>query len=128
MKNNNNKITIPQDFSSLSVEQLHLLLSEKTIELDELTATHHTLTQELNWFKEQFNLLRHKKFAKASEKQSAIQPDLFNEGNSDDADDDEQETAETQAISYQRKKPKRKNKNIDTTHLPREQRIIDLSE
>lgn len=119
-----NAISTPKikDFSSLSLEDLHAFISQQNEKIEELT-------QQLNWFKEQFNLLRHKRFAASSEKQTVVQPDLFDEGLLIEADDDNKnDEPEQQHIDYVRKKPQRKSKNLDTSHLPREKRYIDLSE
>lgn len=85
------------------------------------------LTQRVNWFEEQFKLLRHQKFAKSSE-QLAVQFQLFDEDETACQAEDVKETPRTETITYQRKKPQRSEKNLDTSLLPREQNIVDLPE
>ena len=85
------------------------------------------LTQRVNWFEEQFKLLKHQKFAKSSE-QMAVQFQLFDEDENSCQTEDEKEPPRTETITYQRKKPERSEKNLDTSLLPREQNIVDLAE
>lgn len=85
------------------------------------------LTSELDWLKEQFKLLQHNRYAKTSEKQSSLQMELFDE-NEEEYQVDYTEDSKKETITYERKKPDRKSKYLDTSGLPREKRIIDLSE
>ena len=107
-------------YSTLSSVELQSLVSEQSTQINELT-------QKLNWFEEQFKLLKSKHYAKSSEKTSALQIELF-----DESDEETQDAADAQAateeISYTRNKPNRKDKNLDTSHLPREKHIVDLLE
>ena len=131
------------DFSTLSASEIELILvnnqlllkqnaelktrqSELEDESAELKNTQTELIKKINWFDEQFKLLKHKKFASSTEKLAVVQPQMFDEllienEASAKADDSEVETST-------RNKPQRKLKNVDTSHLPRERRVHDLSE
>jgi len=61
------------------------------------------LQSKVNWYEEQFRLLKHKQFGTSSEKDA--HPDFFNEAETL-ADEEEPEARET--ITYERKKPGRK--------------------
>jgi len=106
------------DLSALPASVLQLL-EEKDHSIQILTA-------KLNWFEEQFKLLKSKHYAKSTEKQTVMQLGLFDEDEL--ATQVEPEAPETEAIAYTRKKPQRNKTNVDTSNLPREQNIIDLSD
>src|SRR6266568_4943272 len=98
-----------RDFSGLSLLEIQAIFLEQAKQIEHLT-------QRLNWFEEQFKLLSHHKFAASSEKQTALQLCLFDEGNADDAHDDaELNSPETIDITYARGLPNRKTKHIDTS-------------
>jgi len=85
---------------------------------------------EIKWFKEQFKLIRARQFGKKSESTEAIQFVLFDEHEADavtetiEPIDDEREQ-----ITYERRKRKNKvGRNINTSNLPRERRVHDLSD
>ena len=67
--------------------------------------------------------MKSKRYGKSSEKTSAKQLSLFDE---DDTCTQEETSPEKETLTYTRKKPQRK-KPLDTTHLPREKRFIDLN-
>ena len=92
--------------------------------IDTLTTTNNILKTKVAWFEEQFKLLKHKRFSKSSEKQTGIQLQLFDE----DETVTQEESNDTETITYTRKKPNRPDKLLDTSHLPRERRVIDLSD
>lgn len=107
------------DFSQLPAAEINSLIQT-------LTAQNEKLSKRVNWFEEQFRLLKSKHYAKSSETQASLQLELFDE------DETALQTAETteeekQTITYTRS-PKRKPKNLDTSHLPREKRYTDLEE
>jgi transposase len=95
--------------------------------LDEVT----NLKKRLHELQEQMAILRHNKYGKRSETSNSLQLQLtiF-----DDAADDVTETVtpispEMEEVSYKRKKRSGKNgRNIDTSTLPRETVIHDLSD
>ena len=106
------------DMSKLSSLDMHQVIADKDEQINKLTT-------KLNWFEEQFNLLKSKHFAKSTEKKSIIQPQLFDESDEEVQDDNEQAK---ETITYTRAKPNRKSKNLDTSQLPREKHYIDLPE
>ena len=128
---NHARNTSDVDLSSLSNnELLHFLQLKEQQYRDQIAqrdAEIEELTQRVNWFEEQFKLLRHQKFAKSSE-QLAVQLQLFDEDENACQTEDEKEPSRTETITYQRKKPERSQKNLDTSLLPREQNIVDLPE
>lgn len=85
------------------------------------------LTAKLNWFEEQFKLLKSKHYAKSSEGQSALQAQLFDE-DADTVETENDDESQHKTITYTRKVPNRSPKNLDTSNLPREKHYIDLSE
>ena len=108
----------------LPASALQKLLQEKEILLEEKDHSIQTLTAKLNWFEEQFKLLKSKHYAKSTEKQTVVQLGIFDEDKL--ATQVESKTPETEDIAYTRKKPQRNKINVDTSNLPREQSIIDL--
>ena len=105
--------TLPTEFPP----EIESLLQKKDEEI-----TH--LTKRVNWFEEQFRLLKSKHYAKSSETHNTLQLALFDEDEENLEVD--AEAGSTEEIAYTRKKPNRPQKNIDTTALPREKRYIDL--
>jgi len=122
-KNNENL----KDFSTLPASAINKIIQDKDHQLLDKDNQIKSLSKKVNWLEEQFKLLKHKQYAKSSEQHATLQMELFDE---DDevvqVDNDEDQQKET--ITYTRKTPNRKNKNIDTRHLPREKHYIDLSE
>ena len=120
------------DFSNLSASEIELILANNQLLLKqniELKTQQAELTQQLNWFKEQFQLLRHQKFSSSSEKLPVIQEQLFDELLAEDeADLASDSSVETEGITYTRSKPQRNSKHVDTSNLPREKHYIDLSD
>lgn len=84
------------------------------------------------WFKEQVKLIRHKHFGKQSEQMKALQTvlPLFDDNESDEVTETEEPiSAEKIRVTYERERKKKTNgRNIDTSNLPREQIIHDLSD
>lgn len=111
------------DLSALPPAVLQLLEEKDTL-LNEHAYQIQTLTAKLNWFEEQFKLLKHKHYSKSTEKQTAVQLSIFDEDEL--ATQTAPEEPETEEVTYTRKKPQRNKTNLDTSHLPREQNIIDL--
>lgn len=113
-----------RDLSNLSAVELQAIISEQDIKIEKFS-------RKIDWLENQFKLFLHKKFSRSSETQNALQMSLFDEGDAKDANDDAADVTSEQdkeEITYTRSKPNRKSKNIDTSTLPREQHIIDLSE
>lgn len=91
--------------------------------------------QKINWFEEQYQLMRSRQFGKSSEKASSIQEEIiFNADDtltSQSVSADEAinktiaSTEEIETITYTR--CKKNGRNIDTSKLPRVQEIHDLS-
>jgi transposase len=88
--------------------------------------------EKINWFEEQYKKMRNSQFGKSSEKLSAMQQEII--FNADDTLATQAQTANettseiaanTETITYTRRK--KNGRNIDTSKLPRVQRIHDLS-
>jgi transposase len=86
------------------------------------------LEKELSWLKEQIKLGKQRQYGRSSEKTQSLQTEIiFNEG-------DESEAAahnlseETETVTYTRRKAKQCGRKLDTSKLPRERQIYDLSE
>ena len=91
--------------------------------------------QKNNWFEEQYKKMRDRQFGKSSEKLSAMQQEII--FNVDDTLATQPQTANeptreiavntetTETITYTRRK--KNGRNIDTSKLPRVQKIHDLS-
>ncbi len=96
-------------------------------EIAHLKRREHDLQAQVNWFEEQFRLLRHKQYGPSSERFDD-QPVLFNEveeaAEEPEAKDDADAT-ETEQISYERKKPVRRPLSKD---LPRERVVHDIAD
>jgi len=84
--------------------------------------------EKINWFEEQLKLGRHRQFGKQSETSHSLKLPLFDDNESDEVTetitpiDDEMEK-----VNYSRRKKKGSQRNIDTSKLPRETIIHDLS-
>jgi transposase len=126
MNNGTDNIDNTTRYASLSPSEMHALLQEK----DEINAAQankiNVLTKKMNWFEEQLKLLQHKKFSHSSEKTNALQLTLFDE-NEECVQAEAEESDNKETIANTQKKSNRKSKNIDTSQLPREKRLIDLS-
>ena len=116
-----------KELSTLSASLINKIIHDKDRQLFEKDNQIKSLSDKVNWFEEQFKLLKHKHFAKSSEQATTLQMELFDE---DDevvqVGNDEDQQKET--ITCERKPPNRKDKNLDTSQLLREKHIIDLSE
>ena len=109
---------------NMDVTEFKKIIQDNNQEIAQLKTTNNTLKAKITWFEEQFKLLKHKHFSKSSEKQTGIQLQLFDE----DETVTQEESSDTETITTTRKKPIRPDKLLDTSHLPREKRIIDLSD
>lgn len=80
--------------------------------------------KQIEWLKEQFKLTQAKKFASSTETSQFLQFDLFadQEGEEQDVQEESKET-----ISYTHKK-KKVGRQLDTSNLPRERQVHDLSD
>lgn len=110
---------------------------------NELLKTHHLnlqaqneyLQEQLNqairkiqWFEEQFKLGKHRQFAKQSETSRTLNLSLFDDNEADEIEESIVPVDnETEQVSYSRKKRKGSSRNIDTSKLPRECIVHDLS-
>jgi len=102
------------------------LIEERDQQIDEKNREIKSLSQKLNWFEEQFNLLKSKHYGKSSEKQLLNQTQLFDEDEENVQNGQDDSGKET--ITYARKKPQRHPKNLDTSYLPREKQYLDLTD
>ena len=85
----------------------------------------HDLQKKVNWFEEQFRLLRHKQYGPSSERFEGQQA-MFNEvEEAHTSEDEQQETPDTEQITYQRKKPVRRPLSKD---LPRKREVHDIAD
>ena len=83
------------------------------------------LQKKVNWFEEQFRLLRHKQYGPSSERFEGQQA-MFNEvEEAQTSEDEQQETPDTEQITYQRKKPVRRPLSKD---LPRKREVHDIAD
>jgi transposase len=105
------------------------IITQLSAEIEALKEQNKKLTDKIIWFEEQIKLGRHRKFGKQSEQTQTILP-LFDDSESDEVEETITPIdAQTEQVTYSRKKPEKKNgRNIDTTNLPREQIIHDLSD
>jgi Transposase and inactivated derivatives len=105
------------------VESLLAIIAAKDTELEQLRNEYERKVESLI---EIIRDLRRKRFGKSSEKASPHQLGLFNEAEEAAAvSEDPSDETETEAITYVRKKPKRKPLPAD---LPREERVIEIPE
>ena len=117
-KNNNSQKISVLEAENVSLQQ-RLFATEKQLA---------EAIKQITWLKEQFKLNRHRQFGKQSETSQSLTLPLFDDEECDEVTetiepiDDEQEQ-----VTYSRSKPK-KGRKIDTTHLPRERIVHDLSE
>ena len=91
------------------------------------------LEKELNWLKEQINLRKQNQFNGSSEKLShLLQEQLFDETELSLLNPPESELEqpeEKMEVTYTRSKEnKKRDRYIDTTGLPRERKVMDLSD
>ena len=126
--------------------QLKAKEQENKLLLSQVTAQHHQLTEQgeklrhietclaeanktIAFFKEQIKLGQARHFGRQSETSQHLQFTLFD---ADEADEIEatispsEDAADEQIITYRRKKSQ--GRNIDTSQLPREQQVHDISE
>jgi hypothetical protein len=108
------------------------VVSQLRAEIEALKEQIKKLNDKLTWFEEQVKPSRHRQFAKQSEKTQSLQTvlPLFDDFESDEVTETITPIdAQRERITYSRKKPGSKNgRNIDTSNLPREQVVHDLSE
>jgi transposase len=113
--------------TEIGVSVIESLLKEKDAKIFEQQSKILVLENELNWFKEQFDLTRQDKFGRSTEKSEALQVELvFNEEEISESLGPQEEQQET--IHYTRRKPKQCGRKVDTSKLPREIRCHDLTE
>jgi transposase len=87
------------------------------------------LKEEVHWLKEQLGLLKNDQFGKKTEQLSTVQPELFDEADLDACGElIEAPEAEEETLTTTRKKGPRNKRYLDTSHLPREQKLHDLSD
>ena len=91
----------------------------------ELLQENNLLHEKIKSLETQLHLLRHKLYGKSSEQIDPEQQSLFEED--EDHCEDSREDTKKETITYTRKKPGRPQKNLDTSQLPREVVIHDLS-
>lgn len=105
------------------------LIQEKDDQIHRLEISLEEVKKKLSWYEEQYRLWRQTKFGKSSESLSGLQVELI--FNADEAlelkPEKELTPEEKETLTYTR--AKRKNgRNIDTSTLPRQQVVHDLSE
>lgn len=84
--------------------------------------------EKINWFEEQLKLGRHRQFGKQSETSHSLKLPLFDDNESDEVTETIKSIDdETEQVTYSRSKKKGSQRNIDTSKLPRETVIHDLS-
>jgi transposase len=109
------------DTQKTPVNDLEALISMVKAKENKIQA----LEKELNWFKEQFKLMRQRAFGPSTEKNKDLQIELiFNEGEASEALSETEEQQET--LTYTRRKPKECGRKIDTTKLERQVLVHDL--
>ena len=82
----------------------------------------------IDWFKEQFKLLRQKQFGKSSESCSTSQQELSIIFNADEDASAKQENTPEKEKSVTDAPKKKNGRNLDTTKLPRKVEMHDLAE
>jgi transposase len=138
MENANQNRINTQNYSDLSASDIRAVLFEQDKTLTEQQSLLNsqekhiqTLTLKLNWFEEQFKLLKSKHYAKSSETHTSVQYQLELFDEDDEVTQQENPHADasnTETITYTRTKPNRHSKNVDTSKLPRERHLIELDE
>lgn len=115
--------TLAHQNESLQSDKLNLQANIESLQ-EQLTKA----IEKINWFEEQLKLGRHRQFGKQSETSHSLMLSLFDDNEADEVietvkpiDD------ETEEVTYSRKKRKGSQRNIDTSQLPKETVINDLS-
>ncbi len=126
----NNLQTTPllKDIPAHQVVYIESLLAEKNSVIAEKDLQITKLENQIRWFKEQIKLGQQRQFGRSTEQSSTlVQAEIiFN-----DEAAAEEETTETEAvehITYTRHKKKSCGRQLDTTLLPRERRVHDLTD
>lgn len=108
------------------------MIAKLSAEIEALKEQNKKLSDKIIWFEEQIKLSRHRKFGKQSEQTQSLQTTLplFDDNESDEITETEESiSAEKIRVTYEREKKNKSNgRNIDTTHLPREHIIHDLTD
>ncbi|TAL62417.1 MAG: IS66 family transposase [Legionella sp.] len=116
---------------SYTPENIALLIETNAAlskENSQLKAKLEATEEKLTWFIEQIKLGKQRQFGKASETSGQLQLELvFDEAEESVEAKETEEPADTETITYTRKK-KTVGRKIDTDQLPREQIIYDLTE
>lgn len=106
-------------------QEIKEILNENT----QLKLALETAQEKIQWFEEQFKLLRHRQFAKKSEASSTFQYKMIFEADEGLTPPQENPTPEPAiTVTTTRKKNKTQGRNIDTSALPRIQEHHDLPE
>ena len=83
----------------------------------------------MQWLEEQMKLYQHRQFSKQSETARTMNLTLFDEQQADEVEERvESIDDDYEQVTYSRKKRKGSSRNIDTSRLPRERIVYDLSE
>ena len=85
-------------------EEYHALQNKYALQAQQIEE----LTAKLNWYEEQFNLSKHKRFGSSSEQTDSNQLSVFNEAEKESRPEKEEPTIEE--ITYKREKKKGLNK------------------
>lgn len=124
-----NDIPISSTASSLLCSSLLVEQQRLTSENNHYREKAHALSVENTWLKEQLGLIKHDRFGKKIEQLSTLQPELFDESDGDACDDPTDVAAQEQeTITYTRKKSEHRTPYLDTSDLPRERQLHDISD
>ena len=97
------------------------ILNNENLELLEVNKSQ---VAHINLLEEQLRLEKQKKYGKQTEQTSSLQMQLFDEF----PENPIEESPEKEIICYERDKPKKKGRRVDTSNLPRERIEYDLAD
>ena len=123
-----NTVSIESLLDELSALKCSIEQKEKMIEQNATTISQKD--NEIHFLKEQLKLIKHNQYAKKSETVNSLQVELvFEAQESEESEEsaDSQEPPQKETVTYERRKAKR-GRNIDTSHLPRETVVHDLTD
>lgn len=113
-------------FYKKKLQKQSSVINQKNILIDELGTENKNLKAKLKWFEEQIQLAKAIKYGKSSEQSESLQFDMFSD-NESEIQEQEETDAPADAITPERKK-KSTGRKLDTSKLPREVVVHDLSE
>ncbi len=92
-----------------------------------LSEENNELKKQVEWFKQQFKLASQRQFGKSSEKTGSMNLSMFDEAMSSDKSNCDDESNQSEIITYTRKK-RSVGRKFDVSKFPKEQKIYDLAE